>query len=127
MKIFFCTQIEYLRHVLSNKCVLVDLRKIENVVRWSKPEDKTEVRFFLGLVTYMKKYVRDFAKIAASMTNFLKDKFEIITWSRDYHESFEALKKPLTKAPDLRIMNPLKGMLVLCTYASDMAIGVVLM
>ena len=74
----------------------------------------------------MKKYVRDFAKIAAPMTNFLKDKFEIITWSRDYHESFEALKKPLTEAPDLRIMNPLKSMLVLCTYASDMAIGVVL-
>ena len=124
---FFGTQIEYLGHVLSGEGVSVDPKKIETVVRWSVPKDKTEVICFLGLATYMRKYVRDFLNIAAPMTDLLKGKSERITWTRDYHESFEALKKVLKEAPVLRIMDPLKGGLVLCTDANDMAISVVLM
>ena len=91
------------------------------------PKDETAVKHFLGLATYMRKCIRNFAKIVAPITDLLKDKFERITWTRDCYESFEALKKTLTKAPVLRIMDPLKDMLVLCTDASDMAVYVVLM
>jgi hypothetical protein len=75
----------------------------------------------------MRKYVRFFAKIAAPITDLLKRKSERIIWTRDCHESFEALMKTLTEAPVLTIVDPLKGGLVLCTDASDMAIGDVLM
>ena len=47
---------------------------------------------FLGLVTHMSIYVRDFAKIAATLTNLLKGRFEAITWISNCHASFEALK-----------------------------------
>jgi hypothetical protein len=73
--------------VLSDEGVSVDPKKIETVVKWPVPKDKTEVRRFLGLATYMRKYVRDFAKIAAPMTDLLKGKYERITWTRDCHES----------------------------------------
>ena len=62
----------------------------------------------------MRKYVNVFVKIAIPMTNLLKGKSERITWTRDYHESFEALKKALTDNPILRIMDPLK---VVYSYA----------
>ena len=90
-------------------------------------KDKTEVGRFLGLATYMRNYIRDFAKIATPMIDLLKGKYERIIWTSDCYETFEVLKKALTEASILRIMNSLKGGLVLCTDASDMAIGVVFM
>ena len=61
------------------------------------------------------------------MMDLLKAKFEKITWTSHCHDNFEALKKTMMEALILRIMDPLKGGLVLCTDASDMAIGVILM
>ena len=61
---------------MSDEGVFVDPKKIETVIRWLVPKDKTEVRQFLGLATYIKKYVRDFAKIATLMTDLLKGKSE---------------------------------------------------
>ena len=53
------------------------------------------------------------------MTNLLKDKFKKVTWIIDCHASFDALKKALREALVLRIMDPLKGRLLLCTNASN--------
>ena len=61
------------------------------------------------------------------MMELLHDKFEKITWTIDCHASFEALKKALTEASILRIMDPLKGGLDLCMEAIDMAIVVILL
>ena len=61
------------------------------------------------------------------MTNLLKDKFKKVTWIIDCHASFDALKKALREALVLRIMDPLKGRLLLCTDASNMAIGTIMM
>ena len=72
----FCTQIKYLGHVLFEEGVFIDPKKIKTVVRWPVPKDKTKVRHFLRLATYIRKCVRDFTKIAAPMTNLLKGKFE---------------------------------------------------
>ena len=105
----------------------IDPKKIKIVVKWSVLNDKTEVKYFLELATYMRKYIKDFTKIAAPMMDLLKDKIERITWTCDCHESFEALKYALTKIPNLRIMNSLKCRLVLRTDASDMAKGILLM
>ena len=122
-----CQFLRNLGHVLSDEGVSVDPKQMETMVRWPVPRDKIEFRRFLGLATYITKYVRDFVKIAALMTDLLKGKSKRIIWTHDCHESFEALKKALTEAPILRIMDSLKGALVLCTDASDMAIGIVLM
>ena len=107
--------------------VSVDPKKMEIVVEWSVPNDKTDVRRCLGLATYMRKYIKNFAKITILVTNLLKEKFERINWTRNCHGSFEALKKALTEALVLRTIDPLKGGLVLCTDASDMAIGAIFM
>ena len=61
------------------------------------------------------------------MTDLLKGKFKRITWARDCHENFEALKKTLMEIPVFRIMEPLKDGLSLYIDASDIAIGHFLM
>ena len=113
--------------VLSEKGDSVDSKKIKTVIRWPVSNDKIEVGCFMRLATYMRKYVRNFAKITAPITDLLKEKFERITWTNDCHASFEALKKALTKTLVLRMMDPLKDKLVLCTNASNIAIGDILM
>jgi hypothetical protein len=92
---FFRTQIEYLGHVFPDEGVSVDPKKIETVVKWPVPKDKTEVRRFLGLATYMRKYVRDFAKIATPMTiatpmkKALKKALTVLSPSLEDHGSLE--------------------------------------
>lgn len=93
--------------------VSIDHKKIKIVARLPIPKDKTKVRHFRGLATYMKKYVRVFAKIVEM--DLLKENFENITWISDFHASIEAMKKAFTKAPILSILDCLKGMSVLCT------------
>ena len=72
------------------------------MARAAVPKDKTDVIQILALATYMTNYVRYFAKIAASIINLLKDKFEKITWTRDCLENFETVKKALTEATVVR-------------------------
>lgn len=81
----------------------------------------------VGYFTYMGKYVKELTKIATHMTNLLKDIFEKITWTIDCHASSEALKKPPEEVLVWKIISPLKGELDLCTEASDIAIGIILM
>lgn len=61
------------------------------------------------------------------MTTLLKGKSDSIVWNRECDLNFSTLKLSLTHAPILTIIDPLKGNIVLCTDASDLAIGVVLM
>jgi hypothetical protein len=61
------------------------------------------------------------------MTNLLKGKNNLIAWTSECNSSFHTLKSLLTQTPILTIMDPLKGNMILCTYASDSAIGAVLM
>ena len=63
---------------------------IEIVIGWPMPKNKMKVRCFWGLATYMRKYVRRFAKIASSLTNLFRGNF---TWTSDYYTSFEVLKE----------------------------------
>lgn len=67
-------QIVYMGHVMSDKGVLVDHEKIQSVVSWPILEDENVVRWFLGLVIYTRKYVRDFVNIVALIINLLSKK-----------------------------------------------------
>lgn len=76
----------------------------------------------------MRQYVRDFAKTTCPNDKFFKGKkFEQTTWAIDCHANVEALKEALSEATILQIVHPLKNKLVLCTYANDMTIGVIVM
>ena len=68
----------FLGHVISKDGIIVDLNKIEAVVNWDRPTNVSEVRSFLGLAGYCKRFVKGFSRIAAPLTQLTRKnvKFE---------------------------------------------------
>ena len=97
---FWLNEVSFLRHIVSKEGIQVDPKKIEVVVKWKPPRNVTEIRSFLGLAGYYRRFVNGFSMIAAPMTRLLQKnvKFE---WSEKCQRSFEKLKVFLTKAPVL--------------------------
>ena len=97
---FWLTEVSFLGHIVSKEGIQVDPKKIEVVVEWKPPRNVTEVRSFLGLAGYYRRFVKGFSMIAAPMTRLLQKnvKYE---WSEKCQGSFEKLKAFLTEAPVL--------------------------
>lgn len=97
-------QIAYLGHVISSKGVATDPAKIEAVKSWPVPINCKELRSFLGLAGYYRKFVRHFGIIAKPLTNLLK-KGVLFVWTHDHMVAFETLKQSLCAAPVLALPN----------------------
>ena len=97
---FWLNEVSFLGHVVSKEGIRVDPKKIEVVVEWKPPRNVTEVRSFLGLTGYYKRFVKGFSMTAAPMTRLLQKnvKYE---WSEKCLRSFDKLKAFLTEAPVL--------------------------
>ncbi|XP_028060682.1 uncharacterized protein LOC114264273 [Camellia sinensis] len=65
---FWLHEVVFLGHVINKEGVSVDLQKIEAIVNWPTPTSVIEVRSFLGLAGYYGRFVKDFSKIAVSLT-----------------------------------------------------------
>ena len=104
---------------------MVDDQKIKAILEWEKPKTTKGLRSFLGLASYYRKFVRDFAKIAKPLSDLLKKSVSEI-WDEHCYHAFGELKRRLTSAPVFK--NPeFKKPFEVHTYASDFAIGGVLM
>ena len=93
---FWMNEVSFLRHIVSKEGIRVDPKKIEVVVEWKPPRNVTEVRSFLGLAGYYRRFVKGFSMTAAPMTRLLQKnvKYE---WSEKCQRSFDNL----TEAPVL--------------------------
>ncbi|KAG8488859.1 hypothetical protein CXB51_016742 [Gossypium anomalum] len=105
--------------------IRVDPSKISAIVDWKPPKNVTEVRSFLGLAGYYRRFVNGFSIIAAPITRLLRKdvKFE---WTEECQQSFEELKKLLTEAPVL-VQPELGKEFVVYSDASLNGLGCVLM
>ena len=103
----------------------MDHKKIEAVVNWNPPKNVSEVRSFLGLARYYRKFVEGFSKIAAPLTK-LTGKDVKYDWVDACQQSFEDLKGRLTLAPVLALPNRRDGFVVY-SDASRQGLGCVLM
>ena len=90
----------FLGHIVSEEEIRVDPKKIKVIIECKPPRNIMEVRSFLGLAGYYRKFVKGFSMIAAPMTRLLQKnvRFE---WSEKCQASFEKLKAFLTEAPIL--------------------------
>ena len=84
--------------------ISVDPHKIEAVVNWKPPKNVLEVRSFLGLAGYYRKFVEGFSKIAAPLTKLTRKDVKY-DWVDACQQSFEELKSRLTSAPVLALPN----------------------
>ena len=97
---FLCEQVAYLGHVISAKGVAPDPEKVSKVKCFPVPRDVTQARQFLGLASYYRRFVPQFAKIAAPIHSLLK-KENAFLWTPACETAFEKFKDALTSAPVL--------------------------
>ena len=121
---FATKKVIYLGHVLSKDGVQVDSSKIEAVASFPTPKCQKDVRSFLGLCNYYRKFVKGFANIASPLNTLLKKNAKFI-WSNECQIAFETLKQKLTSAPILAYPDMNKPFILACD-ASGTAIGYVL-
>ena len=122
---FWLQQVHFLGHVISGEGVLVDPAKVEAVLQWESPRSVSEIRSFLGLAGYYRRFVRDFSQVAAPLTRLTR-KGVPFEWSEQCEQSFIELKRLLTSAPVLALPSGEEGFEV-CTDASGVGLGAVLM
>jgi hypothetical protein len=79
-------RVAFLGHVVSNEGLATDPEKISAVVEWPRPENQTEVRSFLGLCSYYRRFVKDFATIASPL-HALCGKSQVFKWTESCEES----------------------------------------
>nr|KYP42436.1 Retrovirus-related Pol polyprotein from transposon 297 family [Cajanus cajan] len=120
---FGLQQVDYLGHNVSGLGVAMDKSKVKAVLDWPCPKNLKQLRGFLGLTGYYRRFIKQYAVVAAPLTNLLKkDNFK---WDNSAHGSFAALKTTVTQAPVLALPNFCKPF-VLEMDASGVGIGVVL-
>ena len=122
---FWLDRVAFLGHVILAKGVSVDPQKIEAVVNWKPPKNMSEVRSFLGLAGYYRKFVEGFSKVAAPLTKLTRKDVKY-DWVDACQKSFEELKGRLTSAPVLALPNGRYGFVVY-SDASRQGLGCVLM
>ena len=94
--------VAFLGHVISAEGVYVDPQKIKAIVNWKPPTNVTEIRSFLGLAGYYRKFVEGFSKLAAPLTKLTR-KEEKFVWSEACQQRFDELKRKLTSTPVLTL------------------------
>jgi RNase H-like domain found in reverse transcriptase/Reverse transcriptase (RNA-dependent DNA polymerase)/Retroviral aspartyl protease/Integrase zinc binding domain/Retrotransposon gag protein len=122
---FWLKEVKFLGHVVSAEGVAVDPSKVEAVLQWESPKSVTEVRSFVGLAGYYRRFIQGFSHIAKPLTNLTKKDMPFI-WTDRCESAFQELKTRLTTAPVLTLPDPSKPY-DLYTDASLKGLGCVLM
>ncbi|WVZ76448.1 hypothetical protein U9M48_024424 [Paspalum notatum var. saurae] len=122
---FWLDQVPFLGHIVSKGGIMVDPSKICSVMDWKVPEVVKEVRGFLGLAGYYRKFIESFSKITKPMTSLLEKGVPFI-WTKERQAVFDELKKRLTTVPVLTLPDLTKSFTMYCD-ASKEGLGCVLM
>jgi hypothetical protein len=97
---FWLEEIQFLGHVLSAKGIAMDPSKVKDILEWKPPTTVHQVRSFLGLAGYYRRFIPDFSKLVKPITSLLKSDIKF-NWSSKCNEAFVQLKVLLTTAPVL--------------------------
>ncbi|KAK2367199.1 hypothetical protein QL285_080510 [Trifolium repens] len=120
---FGVSEIDYLGHVVTGKGVTMEKDKVQAVRDWPVPKNVKQLRGFLGLTGYYRRFIKSYAKIAAPLTDLLKK--EAYQWNDQAEMAFQQLKNVVTTAPVLALPDFQKPF-ILETDASGTGIGAVL-
>ncbi|GKA43421.1 putative reverse transcriptase domain-containing protein [Tanacetum coccineum] len=110
---FWIHIIQFIGHLIDSQGLHVDPAKIEEVKNWTSPTTPTEIRQFLGLAGYYRRFIKDFSKIAKSLTELTHKNMKYI-WGEDQESAFQLLKQKLCEAPILALPKGNDDFVVYC-------------
>jgi hypothetical protein len=122
---FWIDKVPFLGHIISNWGIAVDPAKVKEIMEWRVPTTVTEIRSFLGLAGYYRRFIEGFSKIAKPMTSLL-EKGREFKWDEKCQDSFDQLKKRLMSPPVLVMPDLQKWFDIYCD-ACGQDLGCVLM
>ncbi|GKB98980.1 putative nucleotidyltransferase, ribonuclease H [Tanacetum coccineum] len=122
---FWLQEVHFLGHVVNQNGIHVDPSKIEAVKNWKTPTTPSEIRSFLGLAGYYRRFIANFSKIAKPLT-LLTQKNQKYVWGMKQEEAFQTLKNNLCDVPILTLPDRVEDFVVYCD-ASNQGLGCVLM
>jgi hypothetical protein len=97
---FWLKEVSFLGHIISEGGISIDPSKVKDVLSWNTRQNVSDIRSFLGLAGYYRRFIEDFFKISKPMTEVLK-KSKTFEWMPRHDASFQELKKRLTTTPVL--------------------------
>ncbi|GJS37652.1 putative reverse transcriptase domain-containing protein [Tanacetum coccineum] len=118
-------EVQFLGHVINGNGIHVDPSKIEAAKNWKSLRTPTKVRSFLGLAGYYCRFIKNFSKIAKSLT-ILTQNSKTFDWGEEHELAFQTLKDKLCNAPVLALPDGPKDFVVYCDV-SEIGLGCVLM
>ncbi|GJT12272.1 putative reverse transcriptase domain-containing protein [Tanacetum coccineum] len=110
---FWIPKVQFLGHVIDSRGIHVDPAKIESIKDWASPKTPTEIRQFLGLAGYYRRFIEGFSKIAKSMTK-LTQKGIKFDWGEKEENAFQLIKQKLCSAPILALPEGSEDFVVYC-------------
>jgi hypothetical protein len=122
---FWLKEIKFLGHTISQAGIDVDPDKVQEVMNWEPPTIVRQIRSFLGLAGYYRRFILDFSRIAKLITELLKKEAKFV-WGQKCEDAFHTLRQHLTTAPVLAQPDSSKPFDVYCD-ASGTGLGCVLM
>jgi hypothetical protein len=122
---FRVSKVDFLGHKITQKGLKMDDHKVKVILDWKPPRSVPALRSFLGLASYYRKFIKNFAKIATPLIKLLKKSSRIYECEEACNEAFETLKGILVKASVLKLPNFDKDFEIHCD-AFDFAIGGIL-
>ncbi|KAH7556717.1 reverse transcriptase [Bipolaris maydis] len=121
---FHTQETEFLGFIISTEGVKMNPKKIQTVQEWPKPNTVKDVQSFLGFANYYRKFIKDYSKITAPLTEITKKEIGF-KWEQEHQEAFDRIKQIFLEAPVLEMYSPQRPTRVE-TDASDYALGAVL-
>ena len=122
---FWLTEVRFLGHVVSTSGVSEDPEKVKAMMSWKRLNSVFEIRSLLGFAGYYRRFIEDFSRLAAPMTRLTRKEVKF-DWDDRCEEAFQELKRRLTVAPILIVLDKRQGYIVYCD-ASRAGLGCVLM
>jgi hypothetical protein len=97
---FWINEVPFLGHVISSEGIAIDPSRVRDILEWEPPKSVHQVRSFLGLARYYRRFILNFSKISKPITELLKKGTKYV-WSKECDEAFQTLNKLLTTSPVL--------------------------
>ena len=102
---FVKKELVYLRFVVSSKCLKIEPQEVKAIMELPTPRSATEARSFHGLVSFYRKFIKNFSGICASLTETIRGDRKEFKWTTIAARSFELLKKNVIEQPMLALPN----------------------